>query len=218
MKKSLFIAGLMILKLGLAYADNPVIDQDWNVNSPIPEGSPVGMTVYQTFSGLPADPISSVSVDLNISGGYNGVLVGYLVLQDANGNTATEYLLNQMGVTGANPFGSSGAGMNVTLTDAGTVNGSIHDAAGVPTGMWLSDSPNTLNGTFGGLTANGTWTLYLAAPTGGGGTGTLVSWGLDVTTTVVPEPGTNAMLALGGLAVMGGWMFQRRKTAGLSAK
>jgi len=51
-----------------------------------------------------------------------------------NGNTATEILLNRVGTTPANPFGSSGSGFNVTLSDSGTVNGNIHGAAGLPTG------------------------------------------------------------------------------------
>jgi hypothetical protein len=114
-------------------------------------------------------------------------------LQNANGNTATEILLDYMGTSASNPFGSSGSGMNVTLSDSGTANGSIHNATGIPTGLWQPDSANTLDGTFSGMTANGTWTLFLADMSVGGGTSTLVSWGLDV----VPEPNTLALFGLG---------------------
>lgn len=50
---------------------------------------------------------------------------------------------------------------------------------------------------FNGLDPNGQWTLFVAdlAP---GGVSTLVSWGLDIT--VVPEPASTTLLAL-GLAV-----------------
>ncbi len=92
--------------------------------------------------------------------------------------------------------------MNVTLSDSGTANGSVHWAAGIPTGIWLPDSANTLDGTFGGMTANGTWTLFLADLSAGGGTSTLNSWGLDINVAAVPEPSVYrilaAMLLLGG--------------------
>jgi hypothetical protein len=202
MKKSLYLCGLMAMTLaGTASAAVVVEDADWTVNASIPEGNPVGITEYQTFSGLSGAPISDVSVDLNITGGYNGILYGYLVLQDANGNVATEVLLNQIGTSAANQFGSSGAGMDVTLSDSGTVNGTIHNATGVPTGAWQPDSANTLDGTYGGLTANGTWTLFLADLGTGGSQSTLVSWGLDIS--AVPESSPTGLLTgLGALLVV----------------
>lgn len=214
MKKSLFLCGVILLKLASPAGAAIVLNDNWTVNTAIPEGNPVGITEYQTFQNLPDNPITDVSVILNISGGYNGNLVGYLTLQDANGNTATEILLNEIGTTPSNPFGSSGAGMNVTLSDSGTVNGSIHGATGVPTGIWQPDSANTLDGTFGGLTANGTWTLYLADLSVGGGISTLNSWGLEVS--VVPEPAQAGMvLGLGTLLVAAGQacLRGRRKPA-----
>jgi hypothetical protein len=141
-----------------------------------------------------------VSVDLNISGGYNGGLFGYLVLQDANGNVTTEILLNHVGTTPSNPLGSSGSGFNITLSDSGRVNGSIHGATGIPTGTWLPDSGNSLDGTFGGMTANGTWTLFLADLYGGGGTSTLNSWGLDVS--VPDRMQTGLMLGMSGFLIL----------------
>lgn len=212
MKTNLFICGgIILLKLVSPAQAAIVVDNDWTVGTAIPEGNPVGITVSQTFQGLSIAAISDVTVDLNISGGYNGGLVGYLTLQDANGNMVTELLLNQVGTTPANSFGSSGSGFNVTLSDAGTVNGSIHNSTGVPTGIWQPDSASTLDGTFGGLTANGTWTLYLADLTEGGGTSVLNSWGLDISVVGVPEPTPYGVLA--GLSLVG-WLgfnqFRRR--------
>jgi hypothetical protein len=224
MNKRLFICGLVGLGLagGAQAAVVNAVDADWSVNTPVPQGSPVGITVSQTFSGLLNSPnaylsIADVSVDLNISGGYNGGLYGYLTLQDASGNVATEILLNQIGTSPSNPFGSSGAGMNVTLSDAGTVNGSIHGAPGVPTGLWQPDSANTLDGTFGGLTADGTWTLFLADLDSGAGTSTLNSWGLDVDVLAVPEASeTGLMSGVAALLVVGygALMLRRRKSQG----
>jgi hypothetical protein len=185
MKNNFAICCLIVLGLATRADAAFLIDQDWTVNTAIPEGNPVGITEYQTLSGLSATPIADVSVDLDITGGYNGGLYGYLTLQDANGNTVTEVLLNEVGTSPSNPLGSSGSGFNVTLSDAGTINGSIHNATGDPTGIWQPDSANTLDGTFGGLTANGTWTLFLADEFSGGGTSTLQDWGLVVTP--VPE-------------------------------
>jgi subtilisin-like proprotein convertase family protein len=217
MKKSLFICGLIVFKLASAASAAMVINNDWTVNTAIPDGSPVGITAYQTFQNLASGPITDVTVDLNISGGYNGDLVGYLTLQDANGAAATEILLNRVGTTPANPFGSSGSGLNVTLSDSGTVNGSIHGATGIPTGTWQPDSVNTLDNTFGGLTANGTWTLYLADMSLGGGTSILNSWGLNVS--VVPEPaGVGLIFGIGGLvAVAFGALcrHQHKKVSGI---
>jgi subtilisin-like proprotein convertase family protein len=205
MKNTLFICGFIVFKLAsVAQSQTVVVDADWTVNTAIPDGSPVGITTSQTFQNLASGPITSVNVDLDISGGYNGDLYGYLTSQNANGNTATEVLLNQIGTSRANPFGSSGSGMNVTLSDSGTINGSIHNATGIPTGTWQPDSANTLDGTFGGLTANGTWTLFLADMSVGGGTSTLDSWGLDIQT--VPEPNMLTLLSL-GLSALG---FLRR--------
>jgi hypothetical protein len=100
--------------------------------------------------------------------------------------------------------------MNVTLSDSGTANGNIHGATGIPTGIWQPDSPNTLDGTFGGLTANGTWTLFLADLAVGGGTSTLNSWGLDVSVAAVPEPAQlGLVLGMGTLLVSVGQALLR---------
>ena len=222
MKKYLLIGGIVLVKLaGNATAAVVVVDSDWTVDTAITEGNTVGITTSETFSGLSSGAITDVSVDLDISGGYNAGLYGYLVLQDANGNTATEILLNHIGVSSSNSFGSSGAGMNVTLSDSGTVNGSIHNAPGTPTGIWQPDSASTLDGTFGGLTANGTWTLYLADLTSGGGTSTLNSWGLDVSVISVPEASLTGWVSgvtLLGFVAGGAWLqCLRRKSQVLKA-
>ena len=209
MKKSLFLfGGLVVLKLANPAGAAIVINNNWTVNTAIPDGNPVGITLYQTYASLDSAPITDVSVNLNISGGYNGDLVGYLTLQDANGHTATEILLNQIGTSAVNPFGSAASGFNVTLSDGGAVNGSIHNAVGVPTGIWQPDSGSTLAGTFGGMTANGTWMLFLADLSMGGGTSTLNSWGLNVTT--IPEPSVYGALA--GVLMLAGsaWRLRRR--------
>lgn len=202
MKKALIFCGLVAMKLALPAEAAIVLNQNWLVDTDIPEGNPVGLTEYETFTTLAPGPITDVQVNLDIAGGYNGGLYGALVFQSAAGGTSTEILLNEAGSSGANPFGSSGSGFNVTLSDSGTANGSIHNATGaLPMGTWLPDSSATLDGTFGGQTANGTWTLFLADEFAGGGTSTLLSWGLEISVAAVPEAKeTGALAGCGALA------------------
>ena len=80
----------------------------------IPDGNPNG--VYSTIAV--ADPdhqITSLSVTLNVSGGYNGDLYAYL----SYGGVLVP-LLNRVGVSSGNSFGYSDPGFNITLSSSGT--------------------------------------------------------------------------------------------------
>ena len=214
MKTSLFICGLIVLNLAVV-AQATEIGGDWTVNTLIPQGNPVGITESETFTGLNLGSISGVDVQLNISGGYNGGLYGYLEYQAAGGGTATEVLLNQVGTSPSNPLGSSGAGFNVTLSDSGTVNGDIHGATGIPTGVWQPDSPVSLDSTFGGMSADGTWTLFIADLDSGGGTSELNSWGLEAS--VPDDMRTGLVLGISGflILVVEKWIRSKRKMSPL---
>jgi hypothetical protein len=177
----------------------------------IPDGSTAGVFSQVSVSGA-LSSLSDISVTLNISGGYNGDLYGYLSYDGV-----LVPLLNRIGMSSSNPFGSDGAGMNVTLSDSGSVN--IHAAGdGFLSGTYKPDGQNisplsspssfnanggsiTLDGTFGGMNPNGTWTLFFADVSAGGGTSTLNSWSLDIT--AVPEPVNIALGIFGGVCVVG---------------
>lgn len=163
----------------------------------IPDGNPTGATFTGTYDQAAAgSTVSSLTISLNISGGYNGDLYSYLVAP----NGTLVMLLNQPGVAG-NGFGASGAGMNITLQDVGAANGNIQSET---SGSVLSSSYNAAGSLsdFNGSAANGTWTLYFADTANGGGTSTLNGWSLDIT--AVPEPVNVALGVFGGLLLLAG--------------
>jgi subtilisin-like proprotein convertase family protein len=210
MKIKILIATMVVLTASLAQA-TLFSSGTISVNSPLPDGNPVGFVSTASINTL-GDPnvINGVSVTLNLSGGYNGDLYGYLV--NPSGNLAV--LLNRVGTGegGAiqSAFGYSDAGMNVRLSDPVmsfapvTLAGAIHSYQTVPsydiTSGTTAWSPDNGPGNFTALhngSAHGTWTLFLADMTGGNQS-TLVSWALDVS--VVPEPSTWSLIIFGSLA------------------
>ena len=191
--------------------------------SAIPDGSPVGVMESFNVTGLSAS-ITNVQVTLDITGGFNGDLYAYLVSPQGQ----FVVLLNRPGVTGSNPFGYADSGMNITLS--GLAANNIHNYGATPgyslSGTtWAADgrnvnpqssgtvfdstSPNaglSLYNGVNGADVNGTWTLFIADLSAGGGTPNLNSVILTIMT--VPEPQTWLMLS-GGLAVLG--LLRRRE-------
>jgi subtilisin-like proprotein convertase family protein len=185
----------------------------------IPDGSTLGWSATATASGYAAS-VSDIRVNLDISGGYNGDLYAYL----SYGGVLVP-LLNRVGVTTGNSFGYADTGFNVTLSGAGsfdvhsynshspTINGN-----GQLTGTWQPDgraidpvigsghsapgdfaANGTMNfGSYSGMDPNGTWTLFFADVSRGGGTSTLNGWSLDIT--AVPEPVNVALGVFAALA------------------
>lgn len=186
------------------------------VNSLIPDGNPTGLASSTNLSGLDSY-VTSVTVQLDITGGFNGDLYAYL----AGPAGGFAVLLNRTGLTAGNAFGYSDTGFNITLSDSSTNN--IHyyqlgsptfNGSGQLTGTWAPDgrsidpqsagsvfdstTPTALLSSFISTNPNGTWTLFVADMSGGA-QATLVSWGLTVVT--VPEPQTWVLLA-GGVAAL----------------
>jgi subtilisin-like proprotein convertase family protein len=199
----------------------------------IPDGTLGGVSSQITVGGsLPI--LSDIAVTLDVSGGYNGDFYAYLSY-----NHVLVPLLNRMGV-GSSPsttsaFGYADSGFHVVLSDSGAY-GDIHlyqqvtgygSLIGDGMSTWTPDgrkiSPNlsaplqfdsatrlTLDGTFGGMNPNGTWTLFFADVSGGGATSQLQGWSLDIT--AVPEPVTVSLSVFGGafgLAGLVAWLRRR---------
>ncbi len=221
MKKQILATALAVMATASVHAN--LFTYNWSSGfssgGVIPDGNVAGWSDTRGISDIYGDDtIVDVNVRLQISGGYNGDLYGYLVHE-----SGFSVLLNRVGRSTTDPFGNTGAGMNVTLDDdSGT---DIHLAAyGTLSGTYnpdaRTDNPalvteSTVNQTayldsFDSLNGNGSWTLFLA-DLSGGDTSTLVSWGLDIE--VVPEPITWALIAFGGVlgAVKLGNHWRRRK-------
>jgi len=199
----------------------------------IPDGNPTGWSDTRTIGPISDHYITDVSVKLNISGGYNGDLYGYL----SHAGVLIP-LVNRVGVTGTgggDAFGYANTGFNVTLSDSGTYD--IHfygqhsptfngsgQLLNAPYSAWQPDgrnidpnsSPSTFDSasrasfasTYTGKDPNGSWTLFFADMSAGEQS-TLVSWELDFTA-AVPEPVNVALAVFGGVfVVVGLWRTPR---------
>ena len=205
------LRSLVTLVLGAGFTAQAGIIYNYG-GSPfdIPDGNLSGVYSQITVSGANAS-LLDITVAIQISGGYNGDLYAYLSY-----GGALVPLLNRVGVSSGNGFGAAGAGMNVTLSDLGPNN--IHTAGdGVLGGTWRADgqtisptglpesfSPGggsiTLDGAFGNMDPNGTWTLFFADVSKGGGTARLDSWSLGIT--AVPEPVNVALGIFAGVVLV----------------
>jgi hypothetical protein len=217
-----------LLTLGLAISSQAAVQTfTWSTGfangGVIPDGDINGWQDTRTVSGfLGGDLITDVNVQLNISGGYNGDLYGYLVH-----SSGFAVLLNRVGRTSGNTYGYGDAGFTgVWLSDQGSVDihnyGGNHGAAVGP-GTWQPDAratdPATVLDTdartaylsgFNNLGPNGQWTLYFAdlSPVY---QSQITGWSLEIT--AVPEPVTMALGIFGVLfGAVQGVRYLRRKT------
>jgi hypothetical protein len=164
--------------------------------------SGVGLASTITSSGFDSGTfVGNLTVTLNISGGNNGDLYGYL---SYNGVLVT--ILNRPGVGPSNPFGDPGSGYNITINDLAGIN------LGSATGTFGSQTLGSYNvngngngalafGAYNAQNPNGTWTLYLENGVSGGDPSTLVSWSIAIN--AVPEP-TNVALGIFGVCAIAG--------------
>ena len=226
-KLTLILAVTALLVVGANVAQATFYSYTYNSGfstTTVPDGNLTGWVDSRTVSGIPnigggatTPQIVDVNVRLNLSGGYNGDLYGYLRLQDENNATVLTVLLNRVGTgSGGEPqfsFGYSTAGMNVTLDDEATplIHGTASPGSGV---SYKPDSGAGSLADFDGKSANGTWTFFLADLSWGEVT-TVTNWGLDIE--VVPEPVTWALigfcLVVGSVQAM---RWQQRRQLGKS--
>jgi len=219
MKKTLLTITTVLLTGMLASATLSYVNQTltYGVGSgglAIPDGSPVGVASQMNFTAnTTGNQMIGVTVGLNVSGGYDGNLYAYLI-------SPTGTLVVLMDHPGSAPFYAAGSGMTVTLdSSAGTGIQSVAETyrqnlAGTYAPLGNLSGIAAPGGNDG--TGNGTWTLFFADLTRGGGQAYLDSWTLNLT--VVPEPVTLSLglfaamlIALAGLRRV--WTPQASKTS-----
>jgi subtilisin-like proprotein convertase family protein len=223
MKKQIGLSLLLALSLGFTAGATVFTYNADNIFAVIPDGNLNGYQNSQTLTDV-GGYITDVNVTLNISGGWNGDLYAYLYH-----NNTISILLNRPGRSGASSVGYAdpGFGPDASLNQFTLDDQAVHDlhlyrtfpfslnGTGQLTGQWQPDgrlldplSPgssfpgaprsNPL-GLFSGMEANGDWRLFVA-DTSSGGQGTLISWGLQITT--VPEPAAATLLFCGMVALL----------------
>ena len=184
-------------------------------NGDIPDNNATGWVDSRTITMESGLTIRSISVTLNIGGGWNGDLVGYLRHETTGGGAAYVALLNRVGtISGgglgySNPgFGPDSAANPFRLSDSGTYsvhtyqdNFPVYNASGQLTGTWRAEESLA---SFKGMDPSGTWSLYLS-DRNGGDISTVQSWGLELS---VPEPQTYAMVA--GFGLLGFAVLRRQ--------
>ncbi len=164
----------------------------------------LSLTEYTGFT------VTDVQVTLNVSGGWNGDLYGYLVH-----GSGFVVLLDRVGRTGTagQTFGYGEAGFTgVSLVDGQSLTsiqnygGSYSSAAALNGGSYGS-AGGTLNTSFDGTSVNGDWTLFLSDMSSGD-ISQITGWSLTIT--AVPEPTTWAMIIFAVTFV--GWNLTRCRT------
>lgn len=217
MKTRLISTALLALTTSLATAipiDN-VLTKSFSGSAAIPDNNASGLAFSFDLNTPTPAMISGISVDLNISGGWNGDLYAYL-----SHGSSFAVLLNRIGRTALNPDGSSSSGMTVHFSDVYLTD--IHNfAGGTLAGNFAADgrnvSPLTVLDTdartatlenFIGADPNGSWTIFFAdvAP---GARSTLTGWTVSLS---LPDTGSTAMLLAGVLPLLGlaRWQLRRK--------
>jgi subtilisin-like proprotein convertase family protein len=209
MKLLPFLLTALFVPAGVQAAGSAItFSQSWSGWLGVPDNDATGASSAITITAPGFDRVESVTMQLELDGGWNGDLYGYLA---HDGNLSV--LLNRPGKTQANPAGSGSSGLSVTFADLALSD--IHLAlsdSGVPTGYFQpdgrltdpadaldTDARTALLSVFTNTDPNGTWTLFLADQ-GPGDTTTLKSWALSVT--AVPEPSALLLCGVGAAVVV----------------
>lgn len=197
--KRIFSSAVLVASLGVAHAT--LYTTNWNSGfangGVVPDNNFSGWADTRTVSAAPAGTFTSLSVNLQLSGGWNGDLYAYLV-HDSGFTVLLDHV--GTGVSGISAFGYGDSGMNVNLAATGT---SIHQYgnhstfSSAPTGTWQTDNTSGSLASFLSTSPNGTWSLFLA-DTSGGGVTMVQNWGLQMNIVAVPEVETWIAAALAG--------------------
>ncbi len=157
----------------------------------IPDASASGVLQSINVASSALASITSMTVTLTTTGGWNGDLYAYLW---HDGIITT--LINRVGVTAATPDGNSTSGMSLTFSDAAATD--VHTLTGALNGTYQADGrtadPATVLDTsarlnalslFNSTTPTGVWRLFIA-DVAGGDEASLINWGFSLTGVAAP--------------------------------
>jgi len=198
--KKLILLAVVLASVSAAHAI--IYSTNWNSGfanaGVVPDNNFSGWSDSRSVSTMPAGTFTSLSVNLQLSGGWNGDLYAYLV-HDSGFTVLLDHV--GVGVSGVSAYGYGDAGMNLTLAATGT---SIHQYggnatfSGSPSGTFQTDNTSGSLASFLSTSPNGTWSLFLA-DTSGGSVSTVQNWGLQMDIVAVPEVETWIAAALAGM-------------------
>jgi len=199
----------------------------------IPDNDTNGISSLITISGFNPGTITSIN-SVTITGlthPYSGDLTAVFLKRDPNNpNQAIRIvdLFDRVGAVSQSDAGSP-ANFNGTYTfvregaNLGSLANTLATGSNIPSGSYAPD-PNTAGGitgysgdfdVFNGIDVNGVWELQIADTNTGEGPGSFTSWNFNVS--VVPEPGTMALLGT-GLMPLAGMVLRRRRLKSRSAQ
>jgi len=224
LKKNLAVIALTMALAAPALAQTNVETFNFTNGLAVPDASLSGLADARLVAVLqPTWDIVDVNVSLHLSGGFNGDLYAFLTH-----NSGFSVLLNRSGRTGGNPFGYADAGFNVTFDDDAATDVHLYGGNGglQLTGDFQPDARNIhpltvldttgrsafLN-SFNFDTGDGMWTLFVA-DLSSGSQSVLETWSLQITTTMIPEPGAWALGVLGAGVFL--YAMRRRGSRGMA--
>jgi autotransporter-associated beta strand protein len=157
----------------------------------IPDASASGVLQSINVASSALASITSMTVTLTTTGGWNGDLYAYLW---HDGVITT--LINRVGVTASTPDGNGTSGMSLTFSDAAVTD--VHTVTGALNGTYQADGrtadPASVLDTsarlsalslFNSTTPTGVWRLFIA-DVAGGDEATLMNWGFSLTGIAAP--------------------------------
>jgi subtilisin-like proprotein convertase family protein len=213
MKPILVALALLALALSPLRADvySGSLSATWSGTQAIPDNNASGVAFSFNISTPVYAAVTNLTLDLNLSGGWNGDLYAYL----SHGNGFV-VLFNRIGRTSATPFGSGSSGMSIELSDS--YPSEIHQFSGpaltgnfAPDGRNVSpynaldtDPRSAFFSSFAGLDVSGNWTLFLS-DVSPAAVSTVQSWTLNLGVTTIPEPATGTLMVVGVA-----WAMRRR--------